>query len=136
MNSLHVNRVNFFSKENLLCGHNLSLAEPILRGFDRNRTYDVNDVIELYQIKLYIDQDLFLQSWTENDIAEFKGTVKEIWNVISKFWTNINETNVATIFNKLEIGNQRSFWSLIEKVQIPFVKPLELHYFLYSFCAS
>jgi hypothetical protein len=115
MNSLHVNRVNFFSKENLLCGHNLSLAEPILRGFDRNRTYDVNDVIELYQIKLYIDQDLFLQSWTENDIAEFKGTVKEIWNVISKFWTNINETNVATIFNKLEIGNQRSFWSLIEK---------------------
>ena len=54
------NRINFFNKADLASGHYLSLAEPILRNFDKEKSIDdINDIIELYQIKRYIDADLF-----------------------------------------------------------------------------
>lgn len=76
------NRVTFFSKEDMSSGHNLSLAEPVLRNFDSANSYDINGIIELFQIKLYIDNDIFLSNWSENDITQFKETTKSIWTTV------------------------------------------------------
>jgi hypothetical protein len=117
MKSRKENRVEYFSKEDMSGGHYLSLAEPILRNFNRDYEYDINDIIELYQIKLYIDNDLFLTNWSEQDKTNFKEIVKEFWNLICKFWTNIDDDNITFFFENLEIGNQRTFWDLLEKFE-------------------
>lgn len=110
-------RIQFFSKEDITCSQNLSLAEPILRTFEPARYEDVNDIIELYQIKLFVDNGVFLTNWIEKDIIGFKETVKEIWNHVCQFWIKINDENIVEIFNILEIGNQRDFWRLTENLK-------------------
>jgi len=111
------NRVVFYSKEDLSKGHNLNLAEPILRNFDSKKQFNLNDIIELYNIKLYFDNELFLSTWSKKDINEFKETIKEIWDVIRRYWININGNNIIELINNLEIGSHTTFWLLIEKFE-------------------
>lgn len=112
------NRIIFFSKQDGSGGLNLSLAEPILRNFDSTKKYDINDIIELYQIKLYIDNEVFLTKWSEIEIMQFKETIKSIWTTVQFFWSRINNDNILELFDTLEIGYQPAFWSLTETLQI------------------
>lgn len=118
MESRKKNRVKFFSKEDMSAGMNLSTAEPILRSFDSNNDFDINDIIELYQIKKYIDNDIFLLSWTDEDKLLFKEKVKSIWNTISLFWVKINTDNFIVSFDSVEVGYQPAFWELTEKHKV------------------
>lgn len=94
--------------------HYLSLAEPILRNFDKEESIDdINDIIELYQIKRYIDADLFLAHWSENDRSYFREIVKDIWNTIRKYWITIDDRNFKKLFYSLELSYRDSFWDLI-----------------------
>jgi hypothetical protein len=107
-------RVKYFSKHAGANSFELLKAEPILQNFDRLQKLEMNDIIELYQIKLYIDNDLFLDRWTEKDRADFKETVKVFWEEIRKFWISIDGNNFEVLFNEVEIGSQYSFWKLVE----------------------
>ena len=58
---MNIDRVIFFSKDDLAVNDMLSLAQPILDNFDNNTYYDnILDIIELYHIKQYIDADMRL----------------------------------------------------------------------------
>ena len=115
MTNKKADRIEFFSKADGASGHYLALAEPILRNFDKEKSIeDINDIIELYQIKRYIDADLFLAHWSENHRSYFKEIVKDIWNVISKYWVTIDNRNFGNLFNAIEFSYWDSFWDLIE----------------------
>lgn len=110
-------RVTFYSKDDMSAGMNLSIAEPILRSFKSENDFEINDIIELYQIKRYFDNDLFLLSWTENDKLLFKEKIKSIWNTISIFWLKMDENNFLEMYDLVEIGYQPAFWELTEKLK-------------------
>ncbi len=115
MPNQEVNRIKFFSKADGAYVHYLSLAEPILRNFDKEKSIDdINEIIELYQIKRYIDADLFLAHWSENDRNIFREIVKDIWNTIRKYWITIDDLNFKKLFDSLEYSYRDSFWDLIE----------------------
>jgi hypothetical protein len=119
MPNKEANRIKFFSKADGASGHCLVLAEPILRNFDKEKSIDdINDIIELYQIKRYIDADLFLPRWTESDRDYFKEVVKELWNTIRKYCITIDDCNFRKLFNTLEFSYRDSFWDLIETFEI------------------
>jgi hypothetical protein len=118
MNSPKEDRVTFFSKEDMSIGINLSLAEPILRNFDVNNNFDLNDIIELYHIKQYIDNDLFLSKWSEDEINQFKEKNKNIWKIVSSFLIDIKNDNFLALFDTIYTGYQPAFWSLTEKLEI------------------
>ena len=119
MPNKEANRIKFFSKADGASGQYLVLAEPILRNFDKEKSIDdINDIIELYQIKRYIDADLFLPRWTESDRGYFKEVVKELWNIIRKYCITIDDRNFRKLFNSLEFSYRDSFWDLIETFEI------------------
>jgi len=119
MPNKEANRIKFFSKSDGASGHYLALAEPILRNFDKEKSIDdINDIIELYQIKRYIDDNQFIERWSENERANFKEVVKEIWKTVQKFWVTIDDLNFRKLFNALEFSYRDSFWDLIETFEI------------------
>lgn len=118
MKSREENRVTFYSKDDMSWTMNLSDAEPILRNFNSNNIYELNDIIELYHIKKYIDNELFLPSWTDDDKKLFKSKIKEIWNTISVFWLKIDKDNLFETYNNVEFDYQSAFWELTEKLKI------------------
>ena len=71
-------RVVFYSKEDLAAGYHLSIAEKVLDAFDENAVYeDVNDVLELASIRLYIKNEMFSRSWDDERINRYKNRIKK-----------------------------------------------------------
>jgi hypothetical protein len=119
MRKKEANRIKFFTRADYACVEHLSLAEPILRNFDKEKSFtDINDIIELYQIKRYIDAELFLPRWTDNDQRFFKEIVKDFWNAIRKYFIIIDDLNFIKLFNSLEFSYRDSFWDLVETFEI------------------
>lgn len=59
-------RVVFYSASDLSTGVHLQDAEIILRSFDVEAQRDINDVLELYSIKKYLDADCALRVMRRN----------------------------------------------------------------------
>jgi len=99
-------------------GYYLSKGEHILRGETKSVYEDINDVLELYSIKQYLDNDLFLKSWTQNEINEFKQKAIEYGKVIGQFMSKINDSNVISYCEQLLHGYINSFWQLVDNQKI------------------
>lgn len=118
MHKYDLNRVNFYSVDNMANGYYLSKAEHILRS-ENNSTYEnINDVLELYNIRQYIDSELYLKSWTQNDIASFKQKATEYGKIVGQFMSNINDSNVISYYEQLLHGYINPFWELVNNQKI------------------
>jgi hypothetical protein len=118
MHKYDLNRVEFFSKEDMAGGHHLSISDHILRNDIKSDYEDINDVLEMYNIKKYIDNELYLKSWTHYDIADFRQKVTEYGRIVGQFMSNINDSNVITYYEQLLSGYIDSFWELVNNQKI------------------
>lgn len=118
MSNKNPDRIEFFSKEDLAGVGYLSKAEYILRSETKSVYDDINDVIELYNIKKYLDNELYLKSWTENDISNFKQKAIEYGRIIGQFMSNINDSNFISFYKQLIYIYTNSFWELINDQKV------------------
>jgi len=79
------NRIKFFSKYDGAGFINLEKAEEILINFDEGKDYAVNDIIEFYEIKQYINNEVYLPKWTPEEIENYKSISKRMWTVTVRF---------------------------------------------------
>jgi len=112
MHESDLNRVVFHSKEDMAGGHYLQKGEHILRADTKSNYTDINDVLELYNLKKYIDNDLYLKSWSQDDIANFKLKAVEYGQVIGKFVAIIDDNNIVNLYGNILRNYVHSFWEL------------------------
>lgn len=113
-----LDRVEFYSKEDMAGGYLLSNGEHILRNATKSVYEDINDVLELYHIKQYIDNELYLKNWTQRDIIEFKQKAIEYGKIVGQFMSRINNSNIISYYNLLLYGYINSFWMLVNNQKI------------------
>lgn len=113
MKKSDLNRVVFYSKEDMAGGLQLQKGEHILQTETKTSYTDINDVLELYNLKKYIDNDLYLKSWSQNDIDNYKIKAKEYGKVVGQFMATINDTNVLSIYENTLRNYIHSFWELV-----------------------
>lgn len=118
MHKLDLNRVVFYSIEDMAGGHQLQKGEHILRGESKSKYNDINEVLELYNIKKYLDNELFLKGWTTEDIKKFKRKAFEYGKIVGKHMSNINDTNIIDFYNGTLNGYINSFWELVNAQSI------------------
>ena len=118
MREYDLNRVEFFSKDDMAGGSFLSKGEHILRKETKSDYEDINDVLELYNIKKYIDNELYLKSWTHYDITDFKHKATEYGRIVGQFMSDINDKNVILYYELILRGYINSFWELVNNQKI------------------
>lgn len=118
MHKSDLNRVVFYSKEDMAGGHQLRKGEPILRAEIQSEYNDINEILELYNIKKYIDIELFLNDWTSEDILIFKDKATEFGKIIGRFMSQINDLNVIDLYNKTLRNYINSFWELVNNQNV------------------
>lgn len=118
MHETDSNKVVFFSKEDLTVGNNLQKLEPILRSINKSKYNDINEVLELYNIKKYLDNELYLTRWTENDIKSFKQKSVEYGKIIGKFMSKIDDNNFLLLYTSTLSNYIHSFWEIIDNQNI------------------
>ena len=118
MESKEKNWVVFYSKEDMATGYSLQKAEDILINLDIEKELGINDLLELYNIKLYFDNDLYLISWGTELKETFKTTLNKSWNKIKDFWLLLTNENIINHIESVDIRYIKSFWKLINYFQI------------------
>ena len=113
MRKSDLNRVEFYSKEDMAGGHELSKAELILKSEIKSTYEDINDILELHNIKKYFDNELYLRDWIQDDIDNFKKKVSEYGSIIGQFISKINNENFISYYEQLLFGYIDSFWELL-----------------------
>jgi hypothetical protein len=113
MHDNDLNRVVFHSKEDMAGPHNLQKGERILRSDIKSDFSDINDILELYNIKKYIDNELYLKDWTQDEIDSFKQKAKDYGKVVGQFISTIDEKNAVQYHEGTLQGYIHSFWELI-----------------------
>ena len=112
-------RITYFSNQDLALWHSLPRVESILRSFDNNySTSDINDVIELYHITLFIDNGVFANSWTDADVNDFKQKSNAIKKVIYKYFSLLLSSEIHDIYTQIEFNYQETFWEIINRFNL------------------
>lgn len=113
MHEVDLNRVVFYPREDLMSYSQLKKGDPILRAPTKDNYSDINEILELYNIKKFIDNQLYLQGWTPEDIADFKQKVVEYAKAIGQFMSKVDDSNVVQLFDQVSRDYIKSFWELI-----------------------
>lgn len=113
-----IDRIVFYSKEDMASSHNLIKAEKLLNSFNSEQNFTLNDLLEFYNIKLYFDNDLFLTKWNKSDQEKYNQIIDENWSSLKKRFLKINDQNIENTIKDLEYRYKNNFWELINKLSI------------------
>lgn len=116
MHKHDLNRVEFYSKEDMAGGIQLSKGEKILRNNINKEIIDINDILEFYHINKYLEHELFLKDWTESDIHDFKKKSLEFDRIVKNFFSKIDDSNINQYYEQTLSGYIDSFWEIINNL--------------------
>ena len=112
-------RIKFFSINDLSINYYIKIVKEKLNNFDKNKRYqDIEDILELYNIRLFIENKIFLKTWEESQIIEYKNKLYDIDVILKNFFIKINDKNITEILSKLKILYSDDFWELFEKYEV------------------
>ena len=109
-------RIVFYSKQDMSISNNLLNAEKLLNNYTSNEKFSINDLLEIYNIKLYLENDLYLLSWTEETKSKYKEIIEINWNLLKEKLIKIDDNNIEIILNDLEYNFRENFWCLLNQL--------------------
>ncbi len=113
------NTVRFFEDNDSLNLYHLENSEAVLCSFDSDTTYkDINDIIELFNIKRIFDLNLRLPSWNDETYEKYCNIVKKFNKPIGEFASALSGKNIIELYNQAELGYKDDFWELVEYFNI------------------
>jgi len=113
------NGVKFYSKTDMSGGYYLRKAEQIFNDFDESLKYnDINQIIELYNTCCYLDEGLYLESWSEYQKKKYNEIAKKFKSSIGKCFSKIDEDNIWDIYYQIDSLYNDDFWKLFENFKI------------------
>lgn len=126
-----MDRIKYYSPSNWAGGYNLEKAEQIIPNFDNDKEYDINDILEFFNIYKYFDNKVYLTKWDDDYIQKLKDIVKQMKAKVYKYFnTEINEDNIISVYEKVDIHYKNEFFELfsscIEAINISNEKMAEL----------
>ena len=111
-------RVVYYSNADLSSGINLENAEKIIQLFDKNNSFAINDLLELYNIQLYFKNNLRLPAWSDEQYQKYKTIASEFWELIKNFFLSIENSNFTQVFTEMNFQYTHNFWELFNKLSI------------------
>lgn len=126
-----MDRIKYYSPSDWSGGYNLEKAEQVILNFDNDKEYDINDILEFFNIYKYFDNKVYLTKWDNDYIQKLKDIVKQMKVKAYKYFnTKINEDNIISVYETVDIHYKNEFFELfsncIEAMNISNEKMAEL----------
>jgi len=111
-----MDRIKFYSINDIINGRNLLKCRILIDEYSIYKEIDdINDVIELYSAKKYIDNKVYLSEWTANTIDSLEKKINKLFGTVAKFIKAINDNNLLEMYSRVERNYKDEFWELIDK---------------------
>lgn len=111
--------VQFFSKDDLSVGYNLSMAEKRIKEISEgDKPTEIDRVVELWHIRRLFKENCRLQQWTDEDFNQLKTKVDGFDNVIAQFFNHIKPDEIRKEYESLQWGYKKAFWEIIDSFKL------------------
>lgn len=112
-------KIKFYGKNDLSSGRQLQKIEIFFQYWvDNINNLQMLRILELYNIQKYIDNDMRLESWTNDQFFEYKKYCEEIPKIIGNYCSTINNNNINTIRKTVDWNYIEDFWQIIEHYNV------------------
>ncbi|TSA23395.1 hypothetical protein D4R71_08680 [bacterium] len=110
-----MHKVKFYSIYDMSVGHNLIQLLDVIKKIDNTKSENsINEIIEFYNITLFIKNNLFLTKWSEEEVQFIKDSNKQFKTIVNKYFSTITGSNLGQIFERIEWNYKDNFWEIIE----------------------
>jgi len=117
-----VERIKYYPTNDLMCGNNLSNIENIIKKFEgykaEKEALDINDMIELYNVKKYFDNEIYLKDWSNENISYYKNTINKLFRIVARYFKSIAQEDFIVLYKKVKRYYRDDFWELIDKFKV------------------
>ncbi len=111
-----MHRLKFYSLNDMSIGYNLNKLVEIVSNFeDTKQDYTINEIIEFYNITIFIDNNLFLTKWSEEEVTLIKDSNKQFKTIVNKYFSSIPGSDLGQIYENIDWNYKDNFWEIIEK---------------------
>lgn len=108
--------VKFYGPSDLSAGYHLEKVEQVLSTLNlEDSSYNINEILELYNITLYGENELYLKRWTKDFILQFKALIPKLTQKVSCYFNSINDANLLQFVTKLDYIFKGDFLNLLVK---------------------
>lgn len=123
-----------FEKDISYFKFHLNRISKILNVLDEKKQYtDINDVIEMYNVKQYID-NFTCESWTADETNLYKKKATYIPRIVGKFFSTIDDSNLLMYCENIDSHYHKPFWSIMcEYKRINNISPKAFEAYLKDF---
>ena len=105
------NRVRFFSPEDMSSYYNLQKATQVIESISEDKVYsDINDVIELYHIRQFVDNGIVLKDWSKDFIAK----TDDFNKIVANYFNGISPDKIVDAYTAVVFEYKESFWKIID----------------------
>ncbi|MFW6026379.1 MAG: hypothetical protein ACOCRX_08550 [Candidatus Woesearchaeota archaeon] len=111
-------RVKHLPSNDGFYNYNSNLIEGAIEKYEKESSEDINDIIEIYNIKKYFDEDSYPDNWSEEDIEDYSGLVKKRYGQSVKFLKKIDEKELAAFFEEVVSNYKEDYLELVEKFKL------------------
>lgn len=104
-------RVHYFSPSDMSSYYNLQKAAQIIESFSEDKVYsDINDVIELYHIRQFVDNGIVLKDWSKDFVAKTDGFNK----IVANYFKNISPDKMVDAYAAVVFEYKETFWKIVD----------------------
>lgn len=109
-------RVHFYSTYDMSIPMNIERADTVIQKYKQGwRPECVDDVIELYNIWLFVDNGIRKTDWEDDTIGLIKNSFKK---EVVRYISNLEKTSWVAAYKQIEIGSRQNFWDIIDRFGI------------------
>lgn len=111
-------RIKYCSKYDLNCGCMLQEIEKYLESIDTKKIDSINDIIEIYNINRFFDNDVYMVRWDEIKKSQYKNKAKEFIKHASKYLEYISSGSLKEKYYETELEYKNDFWEVLSAYNI------------------
>lgn len=107
------NRVQFYSPYDMSTPFQLQRADTVIENYKLGwRPADVNDIIELYNIWLFVDNEVYGKDWSEDTMTIIRSDFKK---EVTRFFSSLSPNSWVPVFKQIEFGYTHCFWEILDR---------------------
>lgn len=111
-----MNRVHYFSSNDLSIGHYLKLVEERINELSQNSMHmELVDIIELWSIRKLFEEGCRLTTWTDEKCQELNAATSSYNIIIAKYLNSLNPSCIKEVYSKLDRVYKQSFWKIVSQ---------------------
>lgn len=112
--------IKYYSNSDMSIGYNLKQAEKVLKGFDNSKKYNINKLLEFYNVIIMINENkLYLDEWKVTQIAKYNELCRKMEAyLVIELKRLITDNSLNFLYEKVDIEYKEDLISVIDKYEI------------------